>query len=188
MVEVHAAAAAAAHLQGEAAVVGGNQQRRADSQQMAQAVRKEVPVVRVEQFLRVVEHQQRQPAARVAHMFPEGDQEGREVGADAVHDGTVAEHRQDLRASLLRRLYPEQLPADQLVDHLAGKRARDYIGRYSTDCPSRSNGRCTMRCGRRRKGSFSGFYTADPLAGGRGVYLVFWFGATARRHRHRRGS
>ena len=52
---------------------------------------------------------------------------------DAVHDGTVADRRQDLRASLLRRLYPGLLTPDQLVGYLTGRRAQGYIGHYSMD-------------------------------------------------------
>ncbi|SMH61435.1 NACHT domain-containing protein [Azospirillum agricola] len=52
---------------------------------------------------------------------------------DAVHDGTVADRRQDLRASLLRRLYPGLLTPDQLVGYLTGRRAHDYVGHYSMD-------------------------------------------------------
>lgn len=54
---------------------------------------------------------------------------------DAVHGGTVADRRKDLRAALLRHLYPGLLTPDQLVGYLTGRRARASVGRYSTDLP-----------------------------------------------------
>ena len=51
---------------------------------------------------------------------------------DAVHEGTVADRRQDLRAALLRWLYPGLLTPERVVFYLM-PRARGHIGRYSTD-------------------------------------------------------